>query len=287
MLRSARKARLEHARQRGSNSCSASSRVHARSAARHSARRRTARTLRAMRTPSAGAISPRPMAARTPVSTCRQSSAVRTELRSMQKRSAALIETGGGNSCLASGRNRCGLRSRRFDSAFASPAVPTDRAPGGGGSGCRAAGRADCLSFPSRSARAHRARYCMFRSGCPDLRRPRESGAQWQPHLACPLFKPGAGSGSPLSRGRRVCLIGSRTRRKEIRSRCLRYFNSWPRKQVRTGRRRRIGREFRHGGTWGKQVQHMGSWFVSVKGISPLVGLGTRRWYDENRTPRE
>jgi len=68
------------------------------------ARRRTARnrarTRRAMRAPSAGAISPRATAVRTATSTCRISSTVRNDDRSIPKCFAGSVEgSGGGNSC--------------------------------------------------------------------------------------------------------------------------------------------------------------------------------------------
>ena len=87
------------------------------------ARRRMARsrvrTRRATRAASAGAISPCPVASRMVESTRRQSSAVRNDSRSIPRCAAGSKEAGGGNSCLASGRSRCGLRSSRSDSAFA------------------------------------------------------------------------------------------------------------------------------------------------------------------------
>ena len=79
-----------------------------------------ARPRRAMCAASAGAISPRETAARTADSTCRKSSTVRNDDRSIPRRSAgSMAASGGGKSCAARGRNRCGLRSSRSDSACA------------------------------------------------------------------------------------------------------------------------------------------------------------------------
>jgi quercetin dioxygenase-like cupin family protein len=80
---------------------------YARNRARHRAACSWARTRRAMRAPSAGAISPRAMATRTVVSTCRQSSTVCTDARSIPRRAAGSMEaSGGGKSCAARGRNK-------------------------------------------------------------------------------------------------------------------------------------------------------------------------------------
>ena len=62
---------------------------------------------RAMRAASAGVISPRATAARTAGSTCRKSSTVRNDDRSIPRRFAGSMEaSGGGNSCAAKGSNR-------------------------------------------------------------------------------------------------------------------------------------------------------------------------------------
>jgi hypothetical protein len=67
-----------------------------------------------MRAASTGATPPRATAPRRVASTCRQSSTVRNDARSIPRRSAGLIAAGGGNSYAASGRDRCGLRSSRW-----------------------------------------------------------------------------------------------------------------------------------------------------------------------------
>ena len=74
-------------------------------------RRRLARSRASTRSaicaPSAGVISPRAITVRTLVSTCKKSSSVRNDDRSIPRRSAGSIEArGGGKSCAASGRNR-------------------------------------------------------------------------------------------------------------------------------------------------------------------------------------
>jgi len=60
------------------------------------------------------------MAARTVAMTCPQSSAVHNDDRSIPSRSAgSMAARGGGKSCTARGRNRCGSRSSRIDNACA------------------------------------------------------------------------------------------------------------------------------------------------------------------------
>jgi hypothetical protein len=81
--------------------------------------RNRASAWRAMNTASAGAISPHATAARTVASTCRKSSTVRNDDRSILRRAAGSMGASGGNSCAARGRNRCRLRSIRSASACA------------------------------------------------------------------------------------------------------------------------------------------------------------------------
>ena len=91
----------------------------ARRARRRVARRR-ASTRSAICAASAGVISPRATAARTVASTCRRSSTVRNDDRSILRRATgSMAVSGGGKSCAARSRNRCGLRSSRSDSAGA------------------------------------------------------------------------------------------------------------------------------------------------------------------------
>ena len=88
--------------------------------ARRRAARSRASTRSAICAASAGVMSPRATAARTVASTCRRSSTVRNDDRSIPRRAAgSMAVSGGGKSCAARCRNRCGLRSSRSDSAGA------------------------------------------------------------------------------------------------------------------------------------------------------------------------
>ena len=121
--------------------------------------RNRARTRRAMCAASTGAISPRATAARTADSTCRTSSTVRNDDRSIRDASpgrwkgaaAAIVARQGTATDEACGRSDSTAPLR-------SAAGPQDRARAAWDWECRAAGRQDCRNIPSRNARAYRAR---------------------------------------------------------------------------------------------------------------------------------
>src|SRR6516164_8133141 len=60
----------------------------------------------------------------------------------------------------------------------------------------------------------------------------------------------------------------ARVRQKRIRTKPLKFRDSVIRKQAITGRRKRLGKDFRHRRDLGKRARNMGSWNVPVKKLA-------------------